>query len=301
MTESGSLLIDGNIPTALRVARDALIRHLLISARMIDYAISAVTEIEKARGKDPVSDVTKPLMQAFGTSTRTLCLLARPLGLHTRDCYSVSRSVIEGIVNVSYILAEGVAPAERMIAHAHQREWRGLKHTSTVGGITTSVEHAGVDHSNPPASIAKALAEFTTKKGRPVFGWTDLSIGQRIDAVAAKAPSHKFIGYAMANDWLYPLASEMTHGSLYAWLHFMSHTPPLSPGYDRLQAMAETLVTQLMALSLCYEDFFFLFSKHFNKPRYYRLQQKLTSRFHKMEYFREVQREQNGVSVAMKL
>ena len=117
------------VSPALSNCNDRLRTIIEHSIRLVDGLIAATMEHESIKSirtentpiPDLVAQVLPLMLQALGSSSYTLTRLSGTSGLHTRDCYSIARSVVEIAVNICYILAEGPNAAERAIRHARQK------------------------------------------------------------------------------------------------------------------------------------------------------------------------------------
>ena len=109
--------------------------------RVVDALIAVSIDHESAK---QVREESKPLpmptsivevlpvmLQALGSSSNTVLQLSFESGLHTRDCYSIARSIVETATNICYIIAEGSNAAERAIRHARQKSYSDLRASFT--------------------------------------------------------------------------------------------------------------------------------------------------------------------------
>lgn len=123
-------------------------------------------ELETTPIPNGVLDVVPLLRPAMGSSLR----LSDPPGLQIRDCFAISRSVVELAVNICYIMAEGPDAAERALRHAPQTSVRDLTRESTVGGQTIGLAFSGQQDFSRMPGIEKELQEFVSRKRRERVG-----------------------------------------------------------------------------------------------------------------------------------
>ncbi len=233
----------------LRAALSGSVRLLdgLIAVTIGDGSAAALRE-EQTPVPRPVAAAISMLLQAAGSSSNTIGLLSGAPGLQTRDCYSISRSVVEIAVNVCYIIAEGTPVAERAFRHARQKALQDLERESKVGD---SVIRLTCSSRPDPASIEGMeadLAEFTSRDGREK-GWVDSSIDQRIEAVGKRFGEALLSQLHFARFMVYRHSSEVLHGTLFSAMYFFGATTPV--GEPRtLERAAENIGQQHMMILL---------------------------------------------------
>ena len=162
--------------------------------RLIDESIAGAIghpagprRLEENLARRPsIQRVLIPMLQALGSSSHTISMLSEKPGLQTRDCFSVSRSVVELAVNICYILASGEEAAERAERHAKQKFFRDLERESTIGGQTIRLKFGGQGKLEMPSDILEMISEFTARSGREM-GWTDLSVDARYRLATSSA------------------------------------------------------------------------------------------------------------------
>lgn len=169
--------------------------------------------------------VLVPMLQALGSSSHTIATLSEKPGLQTRDCFSVSRSVIELAVNICYILASGEEAAERAERHAKQKLFRDLDRKSTIGGQTIRLKFGGQGNLEMPSHISEMISEFTSRSGREL-SWTGLSIDARCEEIGRKLGEQVLTLLHWARFAIYRHSSEVLHGTLFGALFFLGLTDP---------------------------------------------------------------------------
>jgi hypothetical protein len=174
---------------------------------------------------DSVKDAIPFMMEAIGASSHTLVRLSEAPGLHTRDCFSIARSVVELAVNICYIIAEGPPAAERALRHLRQKAYRDLERESKVGDSVIRLVYSGKPDPSAMDGLEEVIAEFTAKGGREK-GWVELSIDDRIEAASKRlggALNHKL---HFARFMIYRHSSEVLHGTLFGVFYFYGATMP---------------------------------------------------------------------------
>jgi hypothetical protein len=172
-----------------------------------------------------VAEVLPLLLQAAGSSSNTLVQLSSKSGLHTRDCYSIARSVVEVATNICYIMAEGPDAAERAARHARQKSFQDLERESNLGGTIIRLTYSGRPDSSSIPGLEADIAEFTSRTRREK-GWIDLNIEDRIKFIREKLNKNASINLQFALFMVYRHASEVLHGTFFSALYFFGHTQP---------------------------------------------------------------------------
>jgi hypothetical protein len=121
----------------LEQRREILTGFIAIVEGLIAVVVGHESAASIREETDPLPEPSVPvlalLLQAAGSSAHTLSRLSDLPGLHTRDCYSIARSVVEVAANICYIIAEGPAAAELAMRHARQKSYRDLERESKIG------------------------------------------------------------------------------------------------------------------------------------------------------------------------
>ena len=133
------------LPAAIQESFAVSRRVLTGMIRLIDGTIAGTLSHSEAPpalaegfSRRPATQRVFPAMlQALGSSSNTLLRLSDEPGLHSRDCFSVCRSIVELAVNVCYICADGETAAERAEKHAQQKAVRDLDRASQCGSGNT--------------------------------------------------------------------------------------------------------------------------------------------------------------------
>jgi hypothetical protein len=165
-----------------------------------------------------------PLMHSIQDSSETILLLTRVGKM--RDGFVIARMVFETIVNTTFICAKGSDAAGRARRHALQKSFRDLNREVKIADANLKIGWTGnVDPSQDP-ELTKALAEFTSKKGREITSWTPETVKEQIEAIHTRYGSSVAVPLQFALLALYRHASEIAHGTLYGALFALGLTQP---------------------------------------------------------------------------
>lgn len=173
---------------------------------------------------EKVSMVLPLLLQAVGSSCNTLIKLSDKPGMHTRDCYSIARSIIELSSNISFIISQGSDVADRAMRHAKQKSFRDLNRESNIKNSKIVLSLCGADKIEPD-DVTEYLNEFTSNSNREK-NWTDTTIDQRIEIAGNKLGGKVLTYLHMSRFLIYRHSSEIIHGSFFGTLFFFGMTSP---------------------------------------------------------------------------
>ncbi len=223
--------------------------------RLIDEIIAGVIEhpagpqrlAENLAQRPSIQRVLVPMLQALGSSSHSIAMLSEKPGLQTRDCFSVSRSVVELAVNICYILASGEEAAERAERHAKQKVFRDLERESAIGDQTIRLKFGGQGELEMPSDIPGMISEFTARSGREK-GWTDLSVDARCEEVGRKLGEQVLTPLHWARFAVYRHSSEVLYGTLFGALFFLGLTDPNGPPTSASDWLARIAQQNLMIL-----------------------------------------------------
>jgi hypothetical protein len=217
-----------NFEDAIEKLRDVLSRQ----TRLIDFVISAILNSpdQSATGTSNkwTRDVLPLMIQAAGSSAHTVYKLTVDIGLQVRDCFPIARSIVESVVNVCFILAEGEVVAKRAHDHAIQKSYRDTDRTLESPHVTLKLRNRNKVGAEKVEGLQESLDKWTTKRGRERTSWTEESIEDRINIIGDK------FGGAVARDLLvshfmiYRHASEIVHGTYFGALFFFGYTQGLN-------------------------------------------------------------------------
>lgn len=193
-------------------------------AVVVGHESAALIRQEDMTVPDACVPVLSMMLQAAGASSHTLLRLSDRPGLHTRDCYTIARSIVETAVNLCYVMAEGPAAAERAMRHARQKSFRDTERESKIGDSVIRLTLASRPDPSEIDDLEKDTAEFTSRAGREK-GWVDASIDDRI-AVVGKLSDRAMTALHWARFAVYRHSSEILHGSFFSALFFFGLTAP---------------------------------------------------------------------------
>jgi len=193
-------------------------------AVLIDHESARSVRTETTRIDEPVAHVLPLMLQAVNSSTRTVVALSTDVTFCVRDCYSISRSILELALNACFILARGPQLAERAIRHAEQKSYRDTQRESKVGKsiINVSVNPKIVPSSVP--GLEAALDEFSSKSGAEKGNWVDESVDERLAQVGQRFGDDVLTELHLARFMIYRHASDILHGTFFSALYFFGKT-----------------------------------------------------------------------------
>lgn len=165
------------------------------------------------------------MLQALGSSSNTLIGLSDKPGFQSRDCFSISRSIIELAVNISYICAEGDAVTKQAERHANQKAFRDLDRRSAIGNQNIRLCFSTGGELEVPEEIVKNIEEFTARSGREK-NWTDLNIDARCEKIERKFGDKVLTPLHWARFLVYRHSSEILHGTFFGVAFFCGLTDP---------------------------------------------------------------------------
>jgi hypothetical protein len=170
-----------------------------------------------------------------------------------RDCFVLSRTAFETLVNICFILAKGNIIAIRARQHAMQKAYRDLKRESKINGNVWNLEYQG--EVAPSPELQAALNEFTSKKGREITSWTPETTAEQIASIDDRYG--KSIGsiFHLALLAIYRHSSEIAHGTYFGALFSLGMTTPngLPKTQEQLalkQRQNLCMIMQMLGMSL---------------------------------------------------
>ncbi len=177
------------------------------------------------RGEKEVFRVILTMIHMVGISGHSLLKLTDEIGLGVKDAFPVARSLVEGAINVCFIMAEGVEAAEKASRHAEVKAYRDLSREWDAGGFKMAAGYSGRLPPDEKSRLETMLPEFTNKRGGEK-GWTDKTLKQRLARVEQAFPSSSMISLNTSAFNVYRHASEVVHGSYFSALYFWGMTLP---------------------------------------------------------------------------
>lgn len=213
---------------------------------------------------EKVSMVLPLLLQAVGSSCNTLIKLSDKPGMHTRDCYSIARSIIELSSNISFIISQGSDVADRAMRHAKQKSFRDLNRESNIKNSKIVLSLCGADKIEPD-DVTEYLNEFTSNSNREK-NWTDTTIDQRIEIAGNKLGGKVLTYLHMSRFLIYRHSSEIIHGSFFGTLFFFGMTsPPATRSVEDLEKNFRDhhviiLLSVILSLAAVVESFHYAYN-----------------------------------------
>jgi Family of unknown function (DUF5677) len=181
--------------------------------KRLDAATMQLLKEKFGRKDDELWRAVFSFIYAIEDSSSSLAMLSK--GLKARDCYVISRMMLELIVNTCFVLAKGIAAAKRAEKHSLQKSYRDLSRRVTVGQRTFSIEFQGRDKMPIRPDLAAALAEFTSAKGTEIRNWTDESMKSRLESIDDKFGHDISSELQLTYLAIYDKASEIAHGTIF--------------------------------------------------------------------------------------
>ena len=145
-----------------------------------------------------------------------------------RSVYVVARGVVEGCVNILYLMVSGDDVLEQAVQHALQRTYRRQNYEHAIGSSRVQVQRVGKDGEPPqlPQVVLDAIAEFSTKQGREIREWTAAPLTSRMETIGEVLGDRVLQSLHIAYDAVYRDSSEIIHGTLFGALFAMGWTEP---------------------------------------------------------------------------
>lgn len=257
------------------VATNAGMRDLIQSqTRQVDECLhSLVLDRDGVRalpkGEKEVFDVITTMIHMVGISGQSILKLTEKIDMSVRDAFPLARSIIEGVVNICFIMAEGVEAAQKASRHAEVRAFRDLKRTWEIAGMSLSVSHSGQLSPTEVTRLEAMLPEFTTKRGGE-RDWTDKTLKQRLETIALRfsSPTMTILNASAFN--VYRHASEIVHGSYFSACFFWGLTLPGRPRPtsrdDLMLTLADHQFSVLMSTAFAYAGLLECFADYVDNP-----------------------------------
>lgn len=168
--------------------------------------------------------VLTPLLYAVVDTSGSILSLAQ-IG-KVRDCFVLARTDFETIVNICFICAKGDETVKHAKNHALQKAYRDLSRELYISRQKLSIKWNGnIDPADNP-ELQTALAEFTSKKGREITGWTPETVQQQIEIIDSCYGKRVSTRLQFALMSIYRHASEIAHGTFFGALFALGLTSP---------------------------------------------------------------------------
>lgn len=170
-----------------------------------------------------------PMLLGVGSSSNTLVSLSEKVGMHTRDCFGIARSIVEGSINICYIITEGIEIAEQAIKHARQKSLRDMERISSINGSEIRLIFSGLQQIKELNNVEYDVKQFTSKRSGREKGWTELNVDSRIAIVGNKLDKSIMNSLHWARFIIYRHSSEILHGTLFGAHFVWGQTLPNRP------------------------------------------------------------------------
>lgn len=202
---------------------------VLAQTRNIDQCLHLLSQQRDSQialeGDPAVFQVILPMTHMVGISGHSILKLTDEIGLGAKDAYPIARAIVEGSINVCFIMAQGKEMAERAMRHAEVRSYRDRDRKWVAGGMNVAASYSGELEPEVVARLEGLLPEFTSARWREK-DWTDKSLKERLDATAEVFPNNALISLVTSAFNIYRHSSEVIHGSYFSALYFWGISTP---------------------------------------------------------------------------
>lgn len=238
--------------------KKTLINLQKILGQTINYAISDNFIYQEKVYKCLLSEVkvksSIPIVMGAQHSVSTILKMATWSGFSVRDIYPIARSVLEALINASYIMAEQDGVAEKALRYAAYADYKYSNREVGSGKLRLKISTIS-DEDEP--KLIQFLLEFKGKKS-----WADLDLPNRIRVIGERgfeSAEQNFLGaYAL----IYSVSSDIIHGSPYGFRFFMNHIDKKNMSHSNfLKGAEEQLEWVLMSTTLALCAYISVFSK----------------------------------------
>jgi hypothetical protein len=170
-----------------------------------------------------------PLLHSLLDSCDSLLLLSEsrdPKLPKVRSSFVVSRTILEIIINILFILAKKDVAADRAHNHWLQKTFRDLERELKIGEQVLKLKWDGEVDLEIYPEIKKALEEFTSNRGKEVNQWTPESLVERLEVIQEKFGSKISNPLQFGVFGIYRHASEISHGTFFSALWILGTSEP---------------------------------------------------------------------------
>lgn len=200
---------------------------LSLMAILVGHELESPKRNEKNDIDDDVGNALLSLLDGINSSALTVLYLSEKSGFHTRDCYSIGRSIFETAVNACYIIAAGKNTSVDAHQHAQAKAQRDCNRESRIGDSVIKISYVDSSGAIIPPELKTDLRKFETNKGKEK-PWTKLSVDARILFVGKRYGKHVLNILHMARFVIYRHSSEILHGTVFGCKYFLGLTEPSS-------------------------------------------------------------------------
>jgi uncharacterized protein DUF5677 len=204
------------------------------------------------------------LLRSLEVSISSLLRLTSKTDEHVRDCFSISRSIVETSINAAFIAAGGKSAAEEARKHSLRRSYQDLEHRLDIGSIALGHRSKALDDPDRLEDMRRTLEKMNVDLTTQRREWTHLSAPKRLEVVLEKLGDHVANLLAYSYFMIYREASEVLHGSIYGC--FLSHGGTM---VDQDLALHDTTVKVLFASGISFNRAISAIGKAHNLPDVY--------------------------------
>lgn len=180
---------------------------------MLEKGIEFQGETIRYHQDEEVAIAVLQILAALKASTNSILLLASQdaEAMMSKDSLPIARSIVEGCINATFIMALGKDVAKSALEHTVVKGFKNTDRTAGKGSHKMSLQR--IPRIQPDESLSELIDKFTSKKGR-AKNWTDLSVPQRIEKIEPIFGRKCAAGLTTAYLMIYSDASEIVHGSV---------------------------------------------------------------------------------------
>lgn len=180
---------------------------------MLQKEIKFEEKVIKYLQDEDVATAVSQILASLRASIRSMLLLASQDldSMMAKDSLPIVRSVIEGCINATFIMAQGKNVANDALDHTVFKGFRNTDRSAGKGAHKVSLHR--IPKIEPHDDLSELIEKFTNKKGR-AKNWTDLSVPQRIECIEPVFGRTCATSLSMAYLMVYSDASEIIHSSV---------------------------------------------------------------------------------------
>mgnify|MGYP007046958289 CR=1 FL=1 len=194
-----------------------LCQKMLFWLSRLHMSLLIRSQIEDQKEREQEYRVVGSLILMAMIAAKTILKSSSVLDLSIIQNIVTARSFFETCLNAAFIASdESGLLARRSDLHAIQKLHRGNNREFTIGDFgfkITGSRHLQVDKK----TIEEALNTFTRRNGKEITSWCEESVDDRIAALAEVDRTSQLM-FAGARGQIYREASEIVHGTYYAYL-----------------------------------------------------------------------------------
>lgn len=228
-----------------------------------------------------------PLLYSIVDSCESLLILSqrkKSKDPKVRDCFVISRTIIETIINIIFILGKGNSAKENARDHWLQKSYRDLNREFKIGDqILRKVWTGEIDLDKNP-DLKKAFDKYTVKSGKENTKWTPESITKRLEFIHTKYGSKVSTGLHFSFFHIYRHASEIAHGTFFGGMFALGLTGPKNSNDSEKETILEKrsqLSTILLMVFLSISSLFKVIAKELPNKSLAEMDKNIQSSFFK--------------------